>query len=188
MSPSTDARPSLRSALEIALILVIIVLIYDFFFISTGVADDNMSPTLRAGQQVLISRLPYRLAEPRRGDIVAASSGQNPAVIRLYRVIGLPYERVVIRSGQVTINGRLLHEGYLLEPAQRSIQIGMGDGEYRIGPNTYLLLNDNRADRSDSRAFGLVPRDALVGRAWLIYWPPESVGLINHQRPVLGGP
>jgi len=188
MSRSTDARLPLRSTLEIVLMLAILVLIYAFFFTSAGIAEDNMNPTLRAGQQVLISRLPYRLAEPRRGDIVAVSSGQNPAVIRLYRVIGLPYERVTVRSGQVTINGRLLQEAYLLDPRPRFTQDATGDGDYRVGPNTYLLLNDNRVDRSDSRSFGLVPRDALIGRAWIIYWPPESIGFIPHQRPALGGP
>jgi len=184
MSHSPDARAALRSALEIALLLIIAALVYDFFFTSVSVAEDGMSPTLRVGQQVLVSRLPYRLAEPQRGDIVAVASQQD---LRLYRVIGLPYERVTLRGGQVIINGRLLQEAYLSE--LRSDQdIAGGSVEYRVGPGTYLLLNDNRASRDDSRAFGLVSQDAIIGRAWLIYWPPEDVAFVSHVRPASSRP
>jgi len=185
MSYRPNARAALRSTLEIALMLTIAVLIYDFFFTSASITGNDMSPTLRAGQQVLISRLPYRLAEPRRGDIVAVASAQN---LRLYRVIGLPYERVIIRGGQVIVNGRLLQEAYLPELRSGSIQDMTSDPEYRISPDTYLLLNDNRANQDDSRTFGLVMRDAIIGRAWLIYWPPEDVAFVSHVRPALSRP
>ncbi len=185
MSRRHDARAMLRSALEIALMLAIAALIYNLFFTSASITGDGMSPTLRTGQQVLISRLPYRLAEPRRGDIVAVANAQD---LRLYRVIGLPYERVTIRGGQVIINGRLLQEAYLPEPRSASIQDVASDPEYRVGPGAYLLLNDNRASQDDSRAFGLAPRDAIIGRAWLIYWPPEDVAFVSHVRPVLSRP
>jgi len=165
--------------------IAIAALIYNFFFTSASITSDSMSPTLRTGQQVLISRLPYRLAEPKRGDIVAVASAQ---ALRLYRVVGLPYERITVRGGQVIINGRLLQEAYLSEPRFGSVQDTAGDVEYRVGPGTYLLLNDNRASRDDSRAFGLVPRDSIIGRAWLIYWPPEDFAFVSHIRPMLNKP
>jgi len=188
MNRASEARAHVRGALEIVLMLAIIALVYDFLFVSVSITKDNMSPTLRAGQQVLVSRLPYRLARPQRGDIVAVTSQQNADGLTIHRVVGLPYERVTIRSGQVAINGRLLQEAYLSELRQRSIQDIAGDGEYRVAPGTYLLLNDNRASRDDSRSLGLLPAEAIVGRVWLIYWPLESLQLVNHQQPMPSTP
>jgi signal peptidase I len=88
----------------------------------------------------------------------------------------------------VIVNGRLLQEAYLPELRSGSIQDMTSDPEYRISPDTYLLLNDNRANQDDSRTFGLVMRDAIIGRAWLIYWPPEDVAFVSHVRPALSRP
>lgn len=166
----------------------IVFLLFNFFFGSIQVSDEGMAPTLRAGQQVLISRLPYRLTSPQRGDIVAVSSRVEPSRVELYRVIGLPGDTLDVRGAQVTLNGLPLREPYLLEGRERLNLGATTVGRYRLGEGDYFLLNDNRANLSDSRSFGAFSRDQIVGRAWLIYWPPQNIAAVVHARPARDQP
>lgn len=163
-------------------------LLYDFFFASTEVNDDRMTPTLRFGQRVLVSRLPYHLTAPQRGDIVAVRSHTDPSRIELYRVVGLPGDALDIRGIQVVVNGLPLREPYLLEWRERLNLGATTVGRYRLGEEDYFLLNDNRANLSDSRSFGTFSRDRILGRAWLIYWPPQNVAAVAHVQPLREAP
>jgi len=181
---ASHGKPLWRSLLEILIALGIVVLVYNFFFASVSIESEGMSPTLRAGQRVLVSRLPYRLTPPRRGDVVAVRSRIDPSRLELHRVIGLPGDAITIRGAQVAVGGLPLQEPYLLEPRERLNLGATTVGQYRIGQDSYFLLNDNRADLSDSRAYGLFSRDQILGRVWLIYWPPQSIAAVAHTPPV----
>ncbi len=181
-------KPSWRSLLEILIAAGIVVLLYSFFFTSVEVKDERMTPTLRADQRVLVSRLPYRLTTPRRGDIVAVRNRVDPSRIELRRVIGLPGDVLDIRGVQVSVNGLLLREPYLLEGRERLNLDAMTVGRYRLGQDDYFLLNDNRANLSDSRSFGAFSREQIVGRAWLVYWPPQNFAAVAHTQPTRGEP
>ncbi len=176
-------KPLWRSLLEVLVAIGVVVLLYGFFFASTGVEDDRMSPTLRAGQRVLVSRLPYRLSTPRRGDVVAVRSRIDPSRVELHRVVGLPGDMLSVRGAQVSVGGLPLQEPYVLESHERLSLGVMTVGQYRIGQDDYFLLNDNRADPRDSRSFGMFSRDQIIGRAWLIYWPPQSIAAVVHAQP-----
>lgn len=181
-------KPLWRSLLEILIAAGIVALLYNFFFASAEVTDERMTPTLRAGQRVLISRLPYRLTAPQRGDVVAVRSRIDPSRIELHRVIGLPGDALDIRGAQVSVNGLPLREPYLLEGRER-LNLGTTTvGRYRLGQDDYFLLNDNRANLSDSRSFGVFSRDQILGRVWLIYWPPQNIAVVAHTQPARGEP
>ncbi|MCS6848668.1 MAG: signal peptidase I [Anaerolineae bacterium] len=180
--------PLWRSLLEILIAAGIVVLLFDFFFASAEVRDERMSPTLRAGQRVLVSRLPYRLTAPQRGDVVAVRSRIDPSRIELHRVIGLPGDALDIRGAQVSVNGLPLREPYLLEGRERLNLGATTVGRYRLGQDDYFLLNDNRADLGDSRSFGVFSRDQILGRVWLIYWPPQNIAAVAHTQPARGEP
>jgi len=168
----------LRESLEITLIIVFILLTYNFLFTSVEVSSYHMLPTLHAHQRVLVSRLPYQLTVPRRGDVVALADGE---MMYLCRVVGLPYERITIRDRQVFVNGRYLDEPYLPNLHWRLLPDGVNSIEYRVAPRSYLLLGDNRGlDRDDCLARGLVSQEEIVGRAWLIYWPLEDLAFVRH--------
>lgn len=176
-------QPLWRSLLEILIALGIVVASYGFLFTSVNVAANNMSPTLRAGQHVLISRLPYRLTSPQRGDIVAVRSRLDPSQVQLYRIIGVPGDVLNIRGAQVTINALPLREPYLAELQGIVSMEATTVGQYRIGQDNYFVLNDDRFDLNDSRSFGTVSRDEIIGRAWLVYWPLQDLAAVPHLRP-----
>lgn len=187
MADQRRGSPLWRSLLELLIAAGIVFLLFNFFFASTQVRDEGMAPTLRAGQQVLVSRLPYRLTTPQRGDIVAVSSRVEPSRIELHRVVGVPGDMLDVRGAQVTVNGLPLREPYL--EGRERLNLGATTvGRYRLGEDDYFLLNDNRANLGDSRSFGMFSRDQIVGRAWLIYWPPQNIAAVVHARPMAAQP
>ena len=133
------------------------------FLIGMGQVDgESMRPTLEDGERLIINRAVYRLRDPRPGEIVALQmAGEEDLVVK--RVIALPGDLVRIRSGHVVVNGRVLAEPYL--PAGVvTLSRAMHDRSFRIADGCYFVLGDNRPASDDSRMFGAVARDKLVGR------------------------
>ena len=145
----------------------------------------SMEPTLHcarpvsgclAGQadRVIVNRLAYRFRDPRRGEIVvftppaAAGAACPPRTTFVKRIVGLPGETVSMRAGRVSVDGRRLAEPYVRSSAQR----GARSGTWHVPAGSYFVLGDNRTRSCDSRAWGSVARDALVGPVVLTYWPP----------------
>ena len=138
-----------------------------------------MEPTLRVADRVIANRLVYGFHEPRRGDIVVFEA---PARVEtacgtgggafIKRIVGLPGEKLSMRNGYVLIDGVSLVEPYL-----RAAYRGRESGDWaRISGDSYFVLGDNRTMSCDSRRWGLVPRDNIIGRADVTYWPPNRVG------------
>jgi signal peptidase I len=130
--------------------------------------------------RVLANRFLYHFKEPERGDIVVF---QTTDLIRercreggvfVKRIIGLPGETVrVDRAGLVFIDGRRLDESGYIEPARR----GGNVGSWRVGPDELFLLGDNRRASCDSRSWGPLPEESIIGEVFAIYWPPSRIGL-----------
>lgn len=156
------------------------------FYTGVAVDSDAMTPTLRPGQFVVVSRAPYVLTVPQRGDVVAVRSRIDPGKLIFYRVTGIPGDRLNVKGGQITVNDQPLVEPYLPETTTRVEVTSNTIGQYRIGPDEYFLMNDNRDNVDDSRTSGVFARQDLVGRAWMVVWPPDSLKPISHLRPILG--
>jgi signal peptidase I len=153
------------------------------------IPSSSMEPTLHCAKpgdwclgsfndRVIANRLAYRFGEPNRGQIVvfktppAASKCEagDGGTTFVKRLIGLPGEQVSERDGYVYIDGRPLSEPYV-DPALRDHQSGSWD----VPPRRYFFLGDDRAHSCDSRTWGAVPRDNLVGPVILTYWPPNRI-------------
>jgi signal peptidase I len=153
------------------------------------IPSPSMEPTLhcakpargclsRVADRVIANRLVYRFHEPRRGDIIVFKA---PARVEaacsaggtfIKRIVGLPGEKLSMRNGFVLVNGAPLVEPYL-RPGYR----GRESGDWaRIAGEGYFVLGDNRTMSCDSRRWGVVPRDNIIGRAEVTYWPPNRVG------------
>ena len=153
------------------------------------IPSPSMEPTLhcakpvsgclsRVADRVIANRLVYRFHEPRRGDIVVFKA---PARVEaacsaggtfIKRIVGLPGEKLSMRNGFVLINGVSLVEPYL-----RSGYRGRESGDWaRIASESYFVLGDNRTMSCDSRRWGVIHRDDIIGRAEVIYWPPNRAG------------
>lgn len=167
-----QVRPVLETMLAVGFVIAALAAV----LLPVRVEDDAMAPTLNRGEWVLVSRLPYSLSDPRRGEVVAVAPREPTGTVRLGRVIGLPGESLQIRASQVLVNRRLLEEPYLA--GAPALAQEADTTEYRLGRGRYVVLNDNRARRDDSRSRGEVERSAILGRAWLVIWPPERLSAV----------
>jgi signal peptidase I len=170
------------------------VLVKTFLVQPFWIPSESMLPTIEVNDRVMVNKLAYRLGEPERGDIVVFRDPRAPeleeslpeAVIRsvleavgvrtrgrddlIKRVIGLPGETVEIRGNQVLIDGEPLDEPYLHE-------VDMPDeGPFQVGEDQVFLMGDNRNSSFDSRRFGPVPLDQVIGEAFLTIWPLSNFG------------
>ncbi len=133
----------------------------------------SMRPTLEDGEFVLVSRMSYKFSEYERGDIVVFHFPLDPNEELIKRVIGLPGDHVRVEGGQVFLNGQLLEETYIAEAPRYS-------GEWVVTEGFLFVLGDNRNNSNDSKDWGLLPQENVVGKAVLIYWPPPMWGALDH--------
>jgi signal peptidase I len=179
-----------RLVIEIVETLVLTAVI--FFVIQTFVAQPfevkqmSMERTLEPGHYVLVDKLTPRFDAYHLGDIVVFdppdtwSDGGTPFI---KRVIGRAGDRVeILDSGAVSVNGTVLDEPYLFrtdpngptDPTEAS-----GESSWTVGEGELFVMGDHRGNSVDSRVFGMIPVDSVVGRAWLRYWPLDVFGLLG---------
>jgi len=165
---------SLRSALRRNLKLVLAALAVGLLLLArTFVAEpmkipsDSMAPTLRPGDQVLVDKLAYRDGDmPARGDLVVFHDPRT-AEITLKRVVAVAGDTVGIEDGSLAVNGRRPFEPYADQKAIDSVYFG----PVTVGKGRFFVLGDNRANSVDSRSFGAVSTDRLIGRVLTRLWP-----------------
>lgn len=170
----------LKSLIEWVVVLVVAVAVALFFraFLlqSFWIKSGSMETTLLIRDRVMVNRLSYRFGEPERGQILVfesvdpneAASGEQDLI---KRVIGVGGDTIEGRDGEVFVNGSAIDEPYLDEG-----QYTNDFGPVVIEPDHLWLMGDNRIRSSDSRYFGQVPVDNVIGRAFLLYWPLGRAG------------
>jgi signal peptidase I len=180
-------RPQLGCLLEIVetlvLTLVIFVVIQNFIAQPYKVQQSSMEHTLLQEQYVLVDKLTPRFDTYKRGDIVVftppsdwAGDSSTPFI---KRVIGVGNDVVEIRDGAVSINGTRIDEPYIYTEADGSPQpTSASQDRWAIPEGELFLMGDHRGDSADSRAFGPVAVDQVIGRAWLRYWPFDTFGVL----------
>lgn len=160
-----------RSVANLALQLALLaVLIAAFFVRLPQVAGLSMEPYIRSGEYVLINTFAYRIGVPHRGEIVAFRHEGDARTVFIKRVIGLPGDRIRIDQGRVYVNGARLDEPYVRHADPRSF------AQVVVPPSSVYVLGDNRAESEDSRFFGPVGDNRLIGRAIAGVWPPHMLG------------
>lgn len=164
------------------------------------IKGQSMMPNYPDSEYLLTEKVTYYLRNPERGDVVvlvppAAAEGEGgvtcgnapdigkPALDEfIKRVIAVPGERVMIRDGRVYINDKVLDEPYLSQTLLTGAGTFLCDGaEYTVPPGKYIVLGDNRPNSSDSRYWGPITKSEITGRAWIIYWPINLLGVV--QKP-----
>jgi signal peptidase I len=170
----TNIKGIVREIVETAVLTLVIFLLVRLAFQNFRIEGYSMEPNLHHGQFLIINKLVYYLHPPERGDVVVFHSPQNPRKDFIKRVVGLPGEAVEIREGQVFVNGVRLEETYITQDSERSW------GPEVVGAFEYFVLGDNRTNSSDSRSWGMLDGDAIIGKAWISYWPPQHWGIVPH--------
>jgi signal peptidase I len=168
----------------IAIALAIAFLIKTFLFQAFYIPSPSMEPTLNVGDRVLVNKLSYDLHDVNRGDIVVFEAPEAEAEDGMRdlvkRVVGLPGEEVEYRNGLVYVDGEPLEEEYLPDgtttaPPAQACPRDTG-ASITVPAESYVVLGDNRGASRDSRCFGPIPEDDIVGRVWLRFWPPTRIG------------
>ncbi len=153
--------------------ILIAVLINLFLAQATRVYGQSMEPSLHTDQRLVVEKLSYNFHEPHRGDIVILRVPQAGSGLLIKRVIGLPGEKMEIKGGKVYINEQPLEEPYLSSQSQRDMRAIV------VPPEHVFVLGDNRNFSNDSRSFGPVALDNILGRAWFSYWPLDQIGFVE---------
>jgi signal peptidase I len=183
-------RPAFGCLLEIVETLALTLII--FFFIQNFVAQpykvqqQSMEQTLEPEQYVLVDKLTPRFDTYKRGDIVVFTPPedwvQDNGTPFIKRVIGVAGDTVEISDGSVHINGTTIDEPYVFKDEvtgePQATQADDEDAEWLIPAGEVFLMGDHRQNSADSRAFGPVPVDHVIGRAWLRYWPIDTFGIL----------
>lgn len=178
----TSWQRTLMDIVETVLLSVVLFLGINAVSSRIRVESISMQPTLYAGNFVLVNKLAYQLGKPSRGDIIVFRYPPDPTQVPyIKRVIGLPGDRVTITGGKVYINGAQLIEPYLITTTNRG-------GEWTVPPNNLFVMGDNRNNSSDSRSWGFVPLQNVIGKAEVVYWPPQKWGLLSFPTAVAANP
>ena len=175
-------RRALMDVFETILLSLVLFLGINAVSSRIRVESISMQPTLYAGNFVLVNKVAYRFGSPSRGDIIVFRYPPDPTQVPyIKRVIGLPGDRIRIADGKVYINDQLFTEPYLTVTTQRG-------GTWDVPQNSLFVMGDNRNNSSDSRSWGWVPIQNIIGKAEVIYWPPQKWSLLNFPSAAAAQP
>lgn len=150
--------------------------IYVFFFRPFQVNGDSMNPNFVNGEYVLTNLITLYLENPKQGDVVVFKSPTNKEKDFIKRIIAEPGDSLSVKNGMVYVNGQRLNEGaYLKNTVKTNGGRFLSEGrEITVDPGAYFVMGDNRLFSSDSREWGFVKKEDLIGKSWFVYWPPNS--------------
>jgi signal peptidase I len=185
-----------REFLEAILLALLVFLVIQTSIQNFRVEGSSMRPTLEGGQYLLVNKLVYfridqgrlsriipfwKVAEstenfavhpPQRGEVIVFAFPRDPTRDFVKRVIGVPGDRVEIREGTVFVNGEALDEPYITDHDSSDMR------EMTLQDKQYFVLGDNRRGSNDSRNWGPVPEENILGKVWIIYWPLSNWDLL----------
>ena len=164
----------LREIVETAILTLLIFFVVRLAFQNFRIEGHSMETNLHNGQFLIVNKLVYYLHPPERGDVVVFHSPETPEKDFIKRVVGLPGEEVEIVEGRAFINDVPLHETYVSNVGSRSW------GPEVVGDFEYFVLGDSRSHSSDSRSWGMLDGNAIIGKAWFSYWPLQNWGPVPH--------
>lgn len=175
-----------REILTFIVLAIIIVIPIRLYVAQPFVVEgESMYPTFESGDYLIVDQLSYRFNDPKRGDVVVFRYPNDPKVFYVKRIIGLPGETVHIEAGNTTVtktDGTTvdLDESYVVsEDATYTLDTTLGADEF-------FVMGDNRPRSSDSRIWGPLPREDLMGRAFIRLFPPSAAdvlpGAVNEPQ------
>lgn len=168
-------RSMIRELLEMAILTVAIFLVVRVALQNFKVEGTSMLPNLQNNEYILVNKVDYMLHSPERGDIIvfrAIPAGQ-PDRDFIKRVIGLPGDTIQVKNGGVYVNDHKLSESYIHQKPLYTFP------RSRVPNGSYFVLGDNRNNSEDSHLWKWLPRNDIIGKAWVSYWPLNDVHVFN---------
>lgn len=169
---------------KFSLIALVIVLPIRLFVAQPFIVEgSSMVPNFHNGDYVIVDQLSYHLADPKRGDVITMKYPEKPSVFFIKRIIGLPGETVAVQGSVVTIidaNGvaTVLNETYLPEATRGK---DFGNTTVTLGQDQYFVMGDNRTESSDSRIWGPLPSENVIGKAFIRLFPFDGITIFPGQ-------
>jgi signal peptidase I len=164
--------------------LSIFLIVYLFVMQPHQVNGKSMYPSFDDGEYLLTDKISYKMGEPGRGDVVvfkapeASQCPEGTGCDFIKRIIGLPGESIQVSNNQLYVNGVVLSESYLSPEVITQAGAYTANGTVNVPEGAYFVVGDNRSHSSDSRTWGPVPMDKIVGKVFFRYWPPNKVGTL----------
>lgn len=203
----STVRVAVKELLETAILILLVFVIVRSLVQNFKIEGSSMEPSLHSGQYILVnklvyfnfdlnapmrllpgldeeSRVVYPLGLPERGDVVVFEYPKDPDKDFIKRVIGLPGETVAIRDGKVYVNNELLDEPYLNGAptyCSATSEVNCDTAPVVVPADAIFVMGDNRSNSSDSREWGPLKLDRVIGQAWVLYYPTEDWGFIPHE-------
>lgn len=172
-------KAAIREIIETALLTLAIFLGVRLALQNYRVEGFSMEPNLHTGQYILVDKVSYRVGDPERGDVVVIRFPLDPKRDFVKRIIALPGETIEVRERRVYVNGRALNEPYINIPGTYRYE------KKQVPENHFYVLGDNRDNSHDSHIWDWLPRDYIIGKARLSYWPWQYAGVIDHPAVTL---
>ncbi|PIY94990.1 MAG: signal peptidase I [Candidatus Levybacteria bacterium CG_4_10_14_0_8_um_filter_35_23] len=160
----------------------VFLVIYIFLFRPFEVKGESMFPNFLNKEYVLTNLISLRFSDPKLGEVIVFKSPTDPEKDYIKRIIGSPGDTVEVRNGEIYVNNKLLDESPYLNSSvktfggaflKESVPVTVPEGKY-------FVMGDNRLYSSDSREWGFVTKEAVIGRSWLVYWPLSDVKIIKN--------
>lgn len=172
----------------VAISLSIFLVVYLFLMQPHQVNGQSMVPNFQDGEHVMTDKISYKLREPIRGEVVvfhappAAGCVEGTGCDFIKRIVAVPGDQVAVRDNAIWVNDQKLPESYI--PADYEISPGRAtlDEEIYLGTDEYFVSGDNRPHSSDSRSWGPIKKEDIVGRVFLRYWPLFEMSLIKKAE------
>lgn len=160
------------------------IVIYLFVAQPNQVKGASMDPTFGSGDYIFTSKITYKMRSFHRGDVIVFKSPHNPDIEYIKRVIGVPGDQVMIKDSEVYVNGRQLKEDYI------AAKTNLWEGGYskngeavKVSDGMLFVMGDNRPRSSDSREFGQITQESVIGQVFYRYFPPSKAGAITNPFP-----
>lgn len=169
-------RQFLREMVETLALALILFVIINSLTARVRVDGPSMEPSYYHNNRVVVLKVAYLLGDIQRGDVIVFPAPPNPDEDYIKRVIGLPGDEVMVSNGSVYVNGELLEEPYINAPpinGMRPVDVPEG---------MVFVMGDNRNVSSDSRSWGPLPIEDIIGKAVFVYWPLDEIGLVEHYE------
>ena len=177
----------LREVVETLLLTALVYLAVSNSVQYMRIDGPSMQPGLQPEQGVIVNKLAYIFGAPSRGDVIVFHTPVTPSQEYIKRIIAIPGDTIALTDTSVTVNGAQLKEPYVNPADTGPNENGQVIPPTKLGPGQYWVMGDNRGNSIDSRAFGMVPLQNIIGKAEMVVWPLGAIQRISTYSEVFVG-
>ena len=168
----------LREMIELITLTLLILFVVRFAVQSFRTDGQSMEPNFHNDEFVLVNKVSYLFQQPQRGDVIVFHYPFDIHKDFIKRIIGLPGDIIHTTNASVSINGQTIKEPYI------SVAFNFANTSWKLGPNQFFVMGDNRNNSLDSRIWGPLDRSYIIGKVVVAYWPMSNLGLVNTYSAV----